>query len=982
MRDKEEHPRHLGIAISNNRLRSDETMDSASDSDGSHVSATPPREEPSPSLPVLPPPRRPKPVLVSNKSKSSSSSSKKSSKSKLGSSKPTKPSSKQESTQEELPCNSFCLPTLPFQIRRPSDCVTQLSTAQSFETLPAGYFSKSASFSKIRRPFLSFTDSSGNGPSLDFASHPGLKNESNESFCQQGHSIPVEVERERLRTRSVTKLGKRHPNLIGANVQAPSVKVRKCGGEGNFVRLNLNSKRWKLRNHGKKKNFAYSKRRSYPRKKVKSKHEDQDQMQSVFESEEDAFVVQTAQKKSRDSRGTKELDCKVIEEVVSAVRDDPSDENLVKLLQLVYGYDSFRDGQLEAIKMVLAGKSTMLILPTGAGKSLCYQLPAMILPGITLVVSPLVALMIDQRRKLPPVINGGLLCSSQTPEEAAETLKHLQEGALKVLFVSPERLLNEEFLSVISTASTVSLVVVDEAHCVSEWSHNFRPSFMRLRASFLHNKLNAGSFLAMTATATTLTLNSVMSALDIPCSNLIQKTQLMDNLQLSVSLARNRMKDLLMLVKSPPYVEVKSIIIYCKFQSEADIISKYLSDNSISAKSYHSGIPAKERSHVQDLFGSNKIRVVVATVAFGMGLDKRDVGAVIHYSLPESPEHYVQEIGRAGRDGRLSFCHLFFDDETYLKLLSLMYSDGVDEYAVNKFLCEVFPAQRISDGQIYSLIKESASRRFDVKEEVMLTLLTRLELGDVQYLRLLPQINTTCTLSFHETPPPLLAQKHSVVAAILERSENKQGLYVFDMPSVANDMGVTVAEISNQLHNLKLLGEITFEMKDLAYCYVIVKVPTDFFALSANLTQWLHEFERSKVRKLDAMYDAAYHAVNICDKTLGCSGSDHTSCLQRKILDYFAGVDNNSFSKKFDQSSPFLRADIKVFLQSNSQAKFTPRAIARIMHGIASPAYPSAAWSKTHFWGRYRHADFQAVMEAAKEELKNFVGKDSSSHSR
>ncbi|KAK4265011.1 hypothetical protein QN277_026119 [Acacia crassicarpa] len=954
-------------------------MDSDSDSDGSHVSATPPREEPPPSLTVQPPLPRPKPVLVSNKLKLCSSSSDKSSKSKIRPSRPAKPSSKQEPTQEELPCNSFCLPTLPFQIRRPSDCVTQLSTAQSFETLPAGYFSKSASFSKIRRPFLSSTYSSGNGPPLDFVSNAGLKNENNESYCHLGGSIPVEVEGESLRATTVSKLGKRHPNLIGANVPVPSIKVRKCAFEGNFVRLNLNSKRWKLRSHGKKKNSAYGKRRSYKRDRVKSKREDQDQVKSFLESEGDAFVAQTAQKKSRDSRGAKEFDCKVIEEAVSAVREDPSDENLVKLLQLVYGYDSFRDGQLEAIKMVLAGKSTMLILPTGAGKSLCYQLPAMILPGITLVVSPLVALMIDQQRKLPPMINGGLLCSSQAPEEASETLKHLQEGVLKVLFVSPERLLNEEFLSVVSTASTVSLVVVDEAHCISEWSHNFRPSFMRLRASFLHNKLNAGSFLAMTATATTITLNSVMSALDIPCTNLIQKTQLTDNLHLSVSLARNRMKDLLALIKSPPYVEAQSIIIYCKFQSEADTISKYLSDNNISAKSYHSSIPAKERSYVQELFGSNKIRVVVATVAFGMGLDKRDVGAVIHYSLPESPEHYVQEIGRAGRDGRLSFCRLFYDDETYVKLRSLMYSDGVDEYAVNKFICEVFPAHRISSGQICSLIKESASRRFDMKEEVMLTLLTRLELGDVQYLRLLPHINATCTLSFHKTPPPLLAQKDSAVAAILKRSENKQGLYVFDMPSVANDMGVTVVEISNQLHNLKLLGEVTFEMKDLAYCYTIVKAPTDFFALSENLTRWLYEFERSKVRKLDAMYDAAYHAVNICDKTPGCSGSDHTPCLQRKILDYFAGVDNDSLSKKLDQSSPFLRADIKVFLQSNSQAKFTPRATARIMHGIASPAYPSAVWSKTHFWGRYRHVDFQVVMEAAKEELKNFVGKDSSS---
>ncbi|CAI8619687.1 unnamed protein product [Vicia faba] len=212
-----------------------------------------------------------------------------------------------------------------------------------------------------------------------------------------------------------------------------------------------------------------------------------------------------------------------------------------------------------------------------------------------------------------------------------------------VLFVSPERFLNKEFLSAISAGSAVSLVVIDEAHCISEWSHNFRPSFMRLRASLLHRSLNVGFVLAMTATATTTTLDAIMSALDIPFTNLIQNAHLRDNLRLSASLIKNRMKDLLVLIKSPPFADVKGIIVYCKFQSETDQISRYLNDNNISAKSYHSGIFAKERGNVQELFASNKIRVVVATVAFGMGLDKRDVGAVIHYSLPGSLEEFVQE---------------------------------------------------------------------------------------------------------------------------------------------------------------------------------------------------------------------------------------------------------------------------------------------------------------------------------------------------
>ncbi|KGN51695.1 ATP-dependent DNA helicase Q-like 5 [Cucumis sativus] len=949
--------------------------DSDSDSDASHVSATPPRaSKPSSSSSTLfTSSSKPNP----NFSKASSSLPRMANSKHLKpSSRVTKqpPSSDVKHSEKEPSPDWTPLPTLPYQIRRASDQSRAISSSESMEMLPAGFFSKSPSFMKFRRSSLNFETSEDNRTLLEPIQLNNAETEiagcstadwgMKDDVCSLGNRV---------------KSVRTHPNLIGTHVSVPPIKVRKCGGEGNFVKLNMNGgKRKFIKKFSKRK---YGERSSYrPRRKTKTNLKTEDSEEAGSFCDEDGLVTETTQHPQKQGNGGAKFDPITIEETISNVRNDPSDDNLVKLLTLAYGYDSFQDGQLEAIKMVLAGKSTMVVLPTGAGKSICYQIPAMILPGITVVVSPLVALMIDQLKQLPPVIQGGFLCSSQRSEEVAETVRLLIQGTIKVLFVSPERFQNTDFLSIFSSSLVVSLLVVDEAHCISEWSHNFRPSYMRLRASLLRAELNVNSILAMTATATTSTMQAIMTALEIPSDNLILRTTVRTNLQLSVSMSTNRVKDLLRLIKSSPISEVQSIIIYCKFQLETDLVSRYLSDNGISAKSYHSGLLAKDRKRIQENFCSNKIRVVVATVAFGMGLDKRDVGAVIHYSLPESLEEYVQEIGRAGRDGRLSYCHLFLDNDTYFKLRSLMHSDGVDEYNINKFLSEVFSGNNSLCGKVYSIVKEPASRKFDMKEEVMITILTYLELGEMQYLRVLPQLNVTCSLNFHKTSPAMLADKDIVVAEILKKSETKQGQHVFDMLTVVNSIGISATSLSNHLQNLKLKGEVTYEMKDMAYCYTILKTPEDFCSLSAHLRKWLSEIQTSKLRKLDAMFDAVTSAINLYGKkTQACCNFEQTPCLEEKICSYFQEGDTYDTPNKMSQSSPFLRADIKVFLQSNSQAKFTPRAVARIMHGIGSPAYPSTIWSRTHFWGRYTNVNFEAVMEAATIELVNIVGKDAAS---
>ncbi|XP_071929022.1 ATP-dependent DNA helicase Q-like 5 isoform X2 [Coffea arabica] len=962
-----------------------------SDSDGSHISATPPRDSPPPS----PPPASARPALLLSSAKSrtkfkaaaiSKSTSrpilkpKPSSKcSKSAINPDPKPPLEGNPTKISLPPPD--LSSLPFHHIHRSGSINGSSSFSSNcnhsvpTLLPVGrLISKFASFSKTRKENLKFEPLESN-PTEPLLTTPKPKAELGDD-----NVVRQETGNEGF---NASKVVKKHPNCIesgvssASNASISSATRVKFKSEGNFVKLNINGYgRKKFKFKGKHRNLGSSSlgRQRFSRRRKRKfgvENKGEGEVGGLCDEDDHVLEIKRVQKISSFDIGT-------IEEAVMRVRDEASDENLLRLLKLSHGYDSFRNGQLEAIKMVLSKKSTMLILPTGSGKSLCYQVPALVLPGVTLVVSPLVALMIDQLKHLPPTIPGALLCSSQTPEEASEALKLLKNQTIKVLFVSPERLLNVEFTSIFSGISLISLVVIDEAHCISEWSHNFRPSYMRLRGSMLRAKLHADCVLAMTATATSKTLHNVMHALEIPATNLIQAVKMRENLQLSLSQTGNRMKDLMTLLKSSPYVEIKSIIIYCKFQSEADLISRYLCDNNISAKSYHSSIPAEDRRRIQEIFCLNKIRVVVATVAFGMGLDKRDIGAVIHYSLPESLEEYVQEIGRAGRDGRLSYCHLFFDEATYFKMRSLMYSDGVDEYAVKKFLCQIF-SNTNSSGKICSIIKESASRKFDIKEE--------LELDDLQYLNLLPQIKVTCTLNFHQTSPSLLANKDIVIAAILKKSELKDGQYVFDIPSTANSIRWQATDLSNHLKSLKLKGEITYELKDQAFCYRIVDVPNDVCSLAANITKWLSDVEIYKVRKLDAMFNAAVFAVKQCNKVDGCNDHQHTPCLQRKIFEYFNSNDDD-IPNIMAESSRFLRADIKVFLQSHSQAKFTPRAVARIMHGLASPAFPSATWLRTHFWylycitnlcfkiqkkGRYTQVDFKVVMEAARAELMKFV---------
>ncbi len=330
----------------------------------------------------------------------------------------------------------------------------------------------------------------------------------------------------------------------------------------------------------------------------------------------------------------------------------------LELLKIHYGFGKFRPGQEQVIDNILTKKSTVVIMPTGGGKSLCYQLPAMVLDGITIVVSPLISLMKDQVDALEKNgIPAAFINSSITASEAAQRLNAVKQGAVKLLYIAPERFYSQEFLSALQ-AVKVDLFAIDEAHCISQWGHDFRPSYVRLKDAIA--LLNAPTVIALTATATPEVKADIIKQLGLQDPQIVITGFARPNLQFGVIQARENEKAALVMdaINSAPD---SSGIVYVSTRSRADNLLQYLLENNIEAASYHAGMDSEDRKWVQNNFLANKIKIIIATNAFGLGIDKPDVRFVVHYDMPGTVEAYYQEAGRAGRDGKPSFCLLLYN---------------------------------------------------------------------------------------------------------------------------------------------------------------------------------------------------------------------------------------------------------------------------------------------------------------------------------
>jgi len=361
--------------------------------------------------------------------------------------------------------------------------------------------------------------------------------------------------------------------------------------------------------------------------------------------------------------------------------------NLSDNLKRYFGFDTFKGDQEAIIKNVLAERDTFVLMPTGGGKSLCYQLPALLMPGTAIVISPLIALMKNQVDAIRMVSEDDAIAhfinSSLSKQEIDEVKEQVRSGRTKLLYVAPESLTKSENVSFLRSVR-ISFYAVDEAHCISEWGHDFRPEYRRIRP--IINEIGQAPVIALTATATDKVRGDIKKSLGILEADEFRSSYNRPNLYYEVRPKTNEVeKDIVKFIRQHPG---KSGIIYCLSRKKVEELAEFLRVNKINARAYHAGMEAQVRSETQDDFIMERIDVIVATIAFGMGIDKPDVRFVIHYDIPKSLEGYYQETGRAGRDGGEGLCITFFTRKDLKKLERFMEGKPVAEQEIGRQLLQ------------------------------------------------------------------------------------------------------------------------------------------------------------------------------------------------------------------------------------------------------------------------------------------------------
>ncbi|KIQ33750.1 RecQ family ATP-dependent DNA helicase [Pseudomonas viridiflava] len=540
-------------------------------------------------------------------------------------------------------------------------------------------------------------------------------------------------------------------------------------------------------------------------------------------------------------------------------------------LEQVFGYSQFRPGQEAAISAVLAGRSAAAIFPTGSGKSLCYQLPALMLPHLTLVVSPLLALIQDQLAFLQRHgISAASIDSAQSREDVAQVMARARSGELKILMISVERLKNERFRQFI-TQVPISLLVVDEAHCISEWGHNFRPDYLKLPD--YQREFNIPQALLLTATATPQVIIDMQKKFAIAPQDVVTTGFYRPNLHLWVEPVAGRDKRR-RLVEWLSDRGGQPTIVYVTLQKTAEYIAAHLQQNGLPASAYHAGLPNDKRESIQKQFMSGQLNCIVATIAFGMGIDKSDIRNVVHFDLPKSIENYSQEIGRAGRDGAASDCLVLANRDSLNVLENFVYGDTPEREGIARVLDDLLAARH--DGQWEFLLNPLADLS-NIRQLPLKTLLVQLELRGIIAPRY--AYFAEYRFKFLIEPAELMArfegERRQFVEAVIQTSSRARTWATVDFDALYQQYGAERGRVVTALDYFQEKGWIELESKQMTEVYSLLRTDFDPDALSNELHVYFSEHETTEVARIHSMLEVF--------------ASDQ--CLTHRLARYF-GDDN------------------------------------------------------------------------------------------
>ncbi len=626
-----------------------------------------------------------------------------------------------------------------------------------------------------------------------------------------------------------------------------------------------------------------------------------------------------------------------------------------------FGFPDFRPGQEEVVEALLAGRSALAVFPTGAGKSLCYQLPALLLDGVTVVVSPLIALMKDQ---IDALVRQGIaaarLDSSLDPDEARAVSERLRAGGLKLLYVAPERFNNERFLAQLAHVP-ISLFAVDEAHCISEWGHNFRPDYLKLATRA--RELGAERVLALTATATPAVVGDICAGFGIAEADAVVTGFYRPNLTLLTTPARASERDQLLIDRlraRPP----GSTIVYVTLQRTALRVASLLAAAGFPARPYHAGMSPDDRVATQEWWTESGSNIVVATIAFGMGIDKADVRYVYHLNLPKGLESYSQEIGRAGRDGAASICELYACQEDIPTLENFAFGDTPTPEAIAALLDEVFAND---DGAQFAVSEYELSGRLDVRPLVLRTILTYLELDGL----LRQGTPFYAGYSFR----PLVGSFEGIFAAFdPERADFLRRLVAsgktgrtwtsLDPDESAAVLGEERSRIVAALGHLEQQGLIELRAADARQRYTVLGHPGPGDELLDRLSERFERRERAETERIGRVVSLVTHDGCQVDELVGYFGEVRaepcghcTFCLTGVAQQLPAAIVPSPVGGVVDQPA------LELLVAAHPGALGAPRQRARFLCGITSPATSRAKLTRGPLFGTVADRRFADVLD-------------------